>query len=165
MSITRVVDTDDSGSDTDGTVHNNAWLQSVYDSIENAFSWTSYTPTWTNGTLGDGTRSGKYLQVGKLVAFKVDLVWGSSTSSAGTWTFSLPVTSAAASGGAQIIAVGSSRDNSAGQYWMTRFHQSSTTTITPVTGDAGSAAGVSTTSPFTWAVNDELHLFGIYEAA
>jgi hypothetical protein len=51
--ITRVVDTDDSGSGTTGTIRDNAWLQSIYDSIEDTWTWT--TPTFAAGSYaGNG---------------------------------------------------------------------------------------------------------------
>src|ERR1044071_1955961 len=45
--------------------------------------WDSYTPTWTNSTtnptIGNGTLSGAYIQVGKFVVFRVSIGMGSTT--------------------------------------------------------------------------------------
>jgi hypothetical protein len=59
-------------------------------------AWTSYTPTWaaatTNPTLGNGTKSGAYIQAGKLVIFRIVIVGGSTTTwGSGVYTFSYPV--------------------------------------------------------------------------
>jgi len=43
--ITRTVDTDDSGTGTDGTIHNNAWLQAIYDALD--ARWSEFTTTST----------------------------------------------------------------------------------------------------------------------
>jgi hypothetical protein len=61
-------------------------------------SWVAYTPTLTNITLGNGTLTGRYKQIGKLVFFEVTLTFGSTTTLAtvANYTqsprFSLPVT-------------------------------------------------------------------------
>jgi len=43
--ITRTTDTDDSGTGTDGTIHNNAWLQAIYDALD--ARWSEFTTTST----------------------------------------------------------------------------------------------------------------------
>lgn len=124
--------------------------------------WPSYAPTWTNGTIGNGTLTGEYIQFGKLVVFKIGLVWGSTTSTSGVSSFSLPLTAATATG-SPIFAVGGLRDASAGHDWMLRAKYSTTTTIVPIYGDGAAASGVTATLPFTWATSDELHLLGAYK--
>lgn len=58
---------------------------------------TAYTPTWAasgSPAIGNGTLAGYYLQVGKMVDFKIGLVGGTTTTwgTAGNqWTFTLPV--------------------------------------------------------------------------
>lgn len=70
-------------------------LASLFEAEVSAMS--TYTPTWTAaGTpaIGNGSLAGYYLQVGKMVDFKIGLVIGTTTTSgtAGNqWTFSLPV--------------------------------------------------------------------------
>jgi hypothetical protein len=48
--ITRDVDTDDSGDGISGTIHDNSWLQSKYNSIENPFISRSTITTTGNQT-------------------------------------------------------------------------------------------------------------------
>lgn len=60
---------------------------------------TTYTPTWTSsGTavaLGNGTLTGHYLKIGKLVFYSISLVAGSTTTfGTGTYNFALPVAAA-----------------------------------------------------------------------
>lgn len=64
--------------------------------IAGAGDWTAYTPvltaSTTNPALGNGTVAGAYSQVGKTVAFSIDLRIGSTTTrGVGRWFLSLPV--------------------------------------------------------------------------
>jgi hypothetical protein len=58
--------------------------------------WGTYTPTWTAGagspSLGTGTLSGSYRLIGSTLDCSIQLVWGGTTSAAGTtgWFFTLP---------------------------------------------------------------------------
>src|SRR3990167_55478 len=59
--------------------------------------WTAYTPTWTSSgtapSLGNGTASGAYCQLGKLFLASFSVVAGSTTTfGSGTYFFALPVT-------------------------------------------------------------------------
>src|SRR5262245_32215669 len=52
----------------------------------------SYTPIWTgtttNPTLGNGTLTGSYIRVSKIVHYRIDLTVGSTTTPAtGIWVF------------------------------------------------------------------------------
>ena len=56
MAINRKVDTDDSGNNTSGTVHNNAWLQDLQDRIDALVGdWTNITFSAGNFTASTGT--------------------------------------------------------------------------------------------------------------
>lgn len=75
----------------------------------------NYTPTWssagTQPALGNGTLTGRYVQIGKLVVAELLLVAGSTTTfGTGIYTFSLPVTSLAgglmAQGGGRVYLSG-----------------------------------------------------------
>lgn len=59
-------------------------------------AWSSYTPTWTatssNPTIGNGTLTGAYLQLGSIVFFRIRVEIGSSTNlGSGLYSFALPV--------------------------------------------------------------------------
>lgn len=58
-------------------------------------AWTSYTPTWTgsssNPAIGNGTLTGRWLQIGKSGFFRVVMTAGTTTTvGSGTYTFALP---------------------------------------------------------------------------
>lgn len=58
--------------------------------IGSGTAWASWTPTWTNITVGNGTLVAKYGQFGKLVFFRLHLTFGSTTAVSGNSAFSPP---------------------------------------------------------------------------
>lgn len=56
MAITRTADTDDDGSGTTGTIHNNSWKTTLYDAMDSAYIQTKEV-TFTE-TTGAGTYTG-----------------------------------------------------------------------------------------------------------
>tara|TARA_R110000868_G_scaffold16913_6_gene74958 strand:- start:1140 stop:2033 length:894 start_codon:yes stop_codon:yes gene_type:complete len=128
----------------------------------------TWTPTLTNITIGNGTVTGSYIKIGKYVNYRVSFVWGSTTSSAGTFTFSLPFTSAAALGTTPIIGTGYLLDAGVASYPANVFHNSTTTgTIITLNASATYAtqAFVNGGVPWTWATSDAWTFHGFYEAA
>lgn len=139
-----------------------------------AFSgaWQSYTPTFANTTLGNGTVAGNYKQIGKSVFFRAFFFLG-TTSAVGTVpTVSLPVTSIATPSGITPIGIVHYYDNSSAATVEGNLRWSSTTTaglqVSAVTAAALSYVrndAVTATVPFTFAVNDAILITGSYEAA
>ncbi|MEV4474675.1 hypothetical protein [Nonomuraea sp. NPDC049504] len=74
------------------------WDIEVYDRAMNLEGpWTPYTPTWKAGavaaTIGNGTLTGKYKKVGRLIFWAFRFAWGSTTpvpTDAGIWFFGFP---------------------------------------------------------------------------
>lgn len=124
-----------------------------------ARAWQSYTPTWTNGTLGNGVLEGRFWQLGKDVQFRITLIWGSSTTASTNWTFTFPVT--AFSSRSFSVCFGEYVDVSASSSGPVRGRLTSGSTFAVLSG----ASQLGSTSPITWATGDELHLTGVYEAA
>lgn len=163
--ITRLVPTDDDGTGTTGTVFNAAYLAALYQSIEDAFTATSYTPTWTgsggNPAIGNGTLSGRYWRVNKIIFYDIYIVPGSTTTfGSGSYEFALPVTAADTNGqtGTAMLEDISARN------WqcMTRLSTTSKLQILP---DDASGAGMTPTAPFTLASGDKIRITGWYFAA
>ena len=132
----------------------------------------SWTPTWTNLTVGDGTVVAKYQKISKLVICRLSLVFGSSTSVTGTTvSFTLPVTRAAYGGSANITPLGNAHlfDTSGSAIFHGIVANLSTTAAViaawKVDGTYSQAAALSSTVPFTWAVGDEIGAQFSYEAA
>ena len=131
-----------------------------------ATAYTTWTPTLTNLTLGNGTMAGKYIQIGKFVHATLSLTWGSTTSSSGAWEFSSPVTMATPNntyiGTARIL------DNGVQNYPGMVLILTSTKLIAfaQYVGNTWSeASNIATTSPFTWTTGDNLSFSITFEAA
>lgn len=131
-------------------------------------TWTSYSPTWaSSGTapsLGNGTLTGAYQQLGKTVHFSIKLVAGNTTTF-GTGSYSLTLPVAPANKGRTAVTATLS-DISAGNVYVAALYFLSTTSGSLVTiGTSGLVAPVTNTAPFTWANTDEIVVSGTYEAA
>ncbi|MFJ8110420.1 hypothetical protein [Streptomyces sp. NPDC096132] len=132
-------------------------------------AWTSYTPTWTavttNPVLGNGSISGKYIKVGRLVIFKITLIPGSTTTfGSGAYTWSLPVAAA----GSSIDDLGTARLTGSSTYIGQCIVGTGGTTVTatfPTAANASIAANMSPTTPATFANTNVLRLAASYESA
>lgn len=138
------------------------WNSDVRD-FGNAFgAWTSYTPTLGVFTAGNGTATGAYMQVGKLVVFRAKFVLGSTSAAAsGAPTLTLPVTAT----GDIVTLEGQFYDSSGTAWYGAGTIFTSTAVALAVRGTNDVYANCSTTSPFTWATGDSLRVGGVYEAA
>ena len=130
-------------------------------------TFTSYTPTWTNLTVGNATQVFRFCQIGKLVFVSGLLIWGSTTSAnASSTTFSLPVTaqSAVFRGLGHAVFV----DSGTQTYWGA-VTMNSTTTATLnqyyVSTPWVVNSAVGGTVPFNWTTGDDMRIQFMYEAA
>jgi hypothetical protein len=129
-------------------------------------AWTTWTPSYTDMTVGNATVTARYSQIGKVVFFDFKIIWGSTTSiTGGNPTFTLPKASVSPvfffdgnildanvtnySGAGQVVG-GSSL------VYMKVYNVSATY---PIPGAIGS------TTPMTWVSTDEYQLHGSYEVA
>ena len=126
--------------------------------------WTAFTPTWTNLSVGNGSASAKYMQIGKIVFYKIFLLFGSTTSVSGLITASLPATSIAL--GNSVTTGGSylAYDSGSAAYYSGTARLATTTTLELI-NQAAPMTSTSSTVPFTWASADQLYITGSYEAA
>jgi hypothetical protein len=125
--------------------------------------WTAYTPTWTaattNPTLGNGTLEGHYVKAGRLVIYRIRLLFGSTTTvGSGAYNFTLPFSGT----GHDPAGQGMARDDSAVSHMPVFSRLSGSAVIDLFTG---AGAVVTAAAPFTWATNDRISVTGIYEAA
>ena len=125
----------------------------------------SFTPTWTNLTVGNGTNTASYVQVGKIVHIVGKIVFGSTTSITGHPGFTLPITAKNESGVPGTVEYADY--GVAG--WFGHMFMSGTTyanfwTVN-VAGTYPSWASVSSTVPFTFGSNDFFAYRLTYEAA
>lgn len=134
-----------------------------------SWAWQSWTPTWTNLTVGNGTNTSVYLQVGKTVFFRLSFVLGSTSSVGTNPVATIPITSKNYDL-LFIYAHGNYVDVSAGNDNFPAFATYGSTTemnlyAQGVSGSNVRLQGLTSTVPFTWATGDKIGLQGFYEAA
>lgn len=123
--------------------------------------WESYTPTWTNLTVGNATQTFKWRRVGDSMEISGHFLWGSTTSGSGTFEFSLPsgysVDNTKARSTYARFGTAWLQDSGAGVREVYRIVQNATNARFYASGqtNAGTSGDVNTTFPFTWATNDE----------
>lgn len=134
-------------------------------------AWSSYTPTLTGWTLGNGTLVGFYNNDGKTVNVAASVKWGSTTSASGNLYLSLPVAADLTLGGAFLFNIyqaggsGVATDNSADTYYAIASYVTGTTTMRIIATNGANNSGVAVSIPFTWATNDMMIIEITYKAA
>lgn len=126
-------------------------------------AWTTYAPTWTGVTVGNGTVDARYSQYGKTVHFFIQITWGSTTSFTGNQQVTAPVAARAGTTWAHrcdYVDTGSGRVIGHGE------HSGSNIILYVTSATAGAyERQISPTIPFTWANTDVLIVHGTYETA
>lgn len=113
---------------------------------------TSWTPSWTNLSLGNGSVTARYTMAGDRVHAEVGLVYGSTTAITGNVSLTLPVsmnTDVAAGGSGVLLDVSGNVRVPCSVYVNPGGGQSATPVI------PASPGLVTSTTPFTWATGDQ----------
>lgn len=141
---------------------------SAWQSVVDISAWTAYTPTitasTTNPTFTYTTQQGAYMQIGKTVHFRMNLVLNVVTSAGtGNYLFDLPVAGVA---GVVQSFYGRYYDTSTGlNYRIMGTNASSTNKISTAWYSDGAATFVSATTPVAPATGDIYSFAGTYEVA
>jgi hypothetical protein len=130
-------------------------------------TYTAYTPTYTNLTIGNGTNNFRYAQVGSLVHAYGQLTFGSTTSMGSQPKISLPVTAKLANDfyTNNISYIDASTTD---QFFGAGYVDTTTTVrfkLPQVTGVNIFHANVGASAPFTWTTSDVINFNFVYEAA
>jgi len=133
------------------------------------WDWSSFAPSWTNITAGNGTSTGYYIQHGKTVFGFVSLLFGSTTTVDGTGvSVTAPVTpDTNFQDQYNTLGGGSLLDNGTALFGAMAMIDSTTTEINIRATDessTGRLTELSSTSPFTWTTSDEIHFRFTYWA-
>lgn len=129
------------------------------------WAWQDWTPTYSNITIGTGTVTAKYIQIGKTVHARVTIV-GGTTSFSTSAAISFPVTPLAIYGTVQIpIGQVIAQDNNGATYFGPVASDGSGTTNFRLNFHADGQSGMSNAFPYTWASTDRLGITITYEAA
>lgn len=149
---------------------NNFFLQAnsaTSTGLDWAGSYTTFTPTYTSLTVGNGTNTGKYLQIGKLVHVTTQFIFGSTSSITGSPVrHNFPIT--AANSQNQIIGQAYILDAGTQDYPGFLIKAGTDNCLISVSNSAGTyanLASMSSTIPFTWTTNDQISLSYVYEVA
>jgi hypothetical protein len=134
-------------------------------------AWTSYTPTLTGMSIGNGTIAAYWTQIGKIVRVNLNIKLGTTSTVSSNIVLTLPVT-------ANAIHASTSRfpgpmvsfEDVSAFTWYAGLLQISSTTQATIVGlnTAGTYpinSTISSTVPFTWASTDNISIEFNYEAA
>lgn len=135
-----------------------------------AWAWTSYVPTFTNFTIGNGTVVASYTQIGKTVLARGFVTLGTTSAMAVQPIMSLPVASSTSVYVADRSPLGTSSLNDTGtaEYESTVKWKTSTTAALWALNAAGTYAtnaNINSTAPFTWTSSDTFSWSIFYETA
>jgi hypothetical protein len=124
---------------------------------------TSFTPTWSNLTVGNGTQSFKYVRINNLVFINGKFTLGSTSAITGNVSFTTPVTSTNQQGisyAGDVFIEDSGTGNLLGfvAYLSNTFYIQTYT----VNATYPTPIGFQATTPFTWAANDTFTVNIVY---
>ena len=127
-------------------------------------TWTNYTPSYTNFTVGNATVTAKYALYGKITFVYVKIVLGTTSSMGSYPQFGLPNTP---NGGGSIVV--NLVDAGSTVFLGTANVVSGQTSVGPQTINSASTtaqqAVLNATTPFTWGSTDYVEFFATYEVA
>jgi len=132
-------------------------------------TYTAYTPTFTNFTIGNGTINyARYTQIGKFVQAYGKVTLGSTSSMGTNPNMTLPVTANANTTGAWVL--GSLTIGDTGTATYEGYIKASSTTVAQmvvgnVSGTYTTNTAIQATIPMTWVSTDTFLWSFIYEAA
>ena len=135
-------------------------------------SWQTFTPTFESLTVGNGTLTARYIQIGKMVDWNLKLIFGSTTSITGAVQVTgLPIAPASVDASTTAIVQTLYSDASGNKFWGTSHAANNNTTriwLSPMTVSGSyirSDVDLSSTVPFTWTSTDILYVTATYEGA
>jgi hypothetical protein len=133
-----------------------------YKSAATLFAWTTWTPTVSNLSIGNGTAIYRYAQIGKTVFIDIAITLGSTSTVSGSPFVTLPVNAAYGT----FAAAANYEDNGV-QFWLGIGYVASTGVsfkATNTTGTYAFSAECSSTIPFTWGTSDKINCQFSYES-
>lgn len=129
--------------------------------------YRSFTPTFTNFTVGNGTADFEYATIGKMVHYLGTFTLGSTSSVTGQIFVSTPTTQDSSSAGV-IIQSATLTDTGLTDFAGGCYLQGGTTFLLGaiiVNATYSSWAGSSATIPFTWGTGDTFKFNIVYKTA
>lgn len=157
------------GDIADGSITTDKLAADAVTADKLTLPWQTWTPTWTNVDTTGATVAARYALLDKTVAFNVVLTLGIGSSVSGLIKLSLPVAAGSQTGvaDARVRAYAAMYDASGSAVFLGVGHLDGTD-LTIRALDVATYVRETATSgtvPFTWALTDQLHVSGVYEAA
>jgi hypothetical protein len=138
-----------------------------YKSATTLYPWTAFTPTPANLTVGNGTLTARYQQIGKTVIAEFYFALGSTSAVTGLPAFTLPVTAKVSN--FTPVGVAGFGDFGVGTFIAVPIIYSGSIVYIAMVGSSATYAredgNVNATTPFTWVTNDTIIARMTYEAA
>jgi hypothetical protein len=132
-----------------------------------SYTWTSYTPTWTGLTTGNGSLGfSEYLQIDKILFYRGEFTFGSTTSVTGSaFAPSLPV--AMSMGNSEIVGVAKYFDSGVGPFVgnISSYSNALESNINKVDATYQTMPQTSASIPMTWTTNDRFAWSITYKVA
>lgn len=133
-------------------------------------TWATWTPTYTNITVGNGTVVAKYTQIGKTVIGRWSLILGSTSSIGSNPNLTAPVSTNADYNSSTDFWVGGASilDSSGPAGWNGYVFMNNSNTLRLLSNNSQTDtrnASLTATKPFTWATGDIISITFTYEAA
>lgn len=114
---------------------------------------TSWTPSWTNLTIGSATVAATYSRVGRLITCQLLVQWAADTSISGDVSFTLPVDANVTTEGLYMGGCGLFDADDVDYHGAFISKDADEAYIRYSPGGDQSAA-LTSTNPFTWTTND-----------
>jgi len=132
--------------------------------------WSTWSPSYTNITIGNGSVTARKIQIGKIVFARFVLTFGTTTAFSGQPIVSLPVTASSTAAASTDQPIGDAQfyDDTGNRYQGRAFLNTTTTAVATVLSASATYAyttALSSTIPFTWTTNDKYSWAIRYEAA
>lgn len=118
-------------------------------------SWNTFTPSWTNLTVGNGTVSADYCYAPGGYRVRVTLVFGSTTSISGNVAFAIP-NSETSRAGARSLGQCQFVDSGTRTYDGSAVCNASSSSVLLNHDQSGNAGSVNATNPFTFTTGDSI---------
>ena len=133
-------------------------------------TWTSWTPTWNNLTVGNGTREGKYARIGNVVIFWARFTLGSTSSVSSEPWLTPPIQANQSFLQSIPVIIWAANDDGGSRFLGTADPAGIDVTVfraicQNASGTYATAQSYSSTIPFTWGTNDRIFVAGVYEVA
>jgi hypothetical protein len=141
-----------------------AWVE-----LASSPTWTAFTPTWTNLTVGNGTyTSSSYSLNGKIAHVAVTLVFGSTTSISGAVSFTVPAAitrkNALTNPNMSCILTDAGVNNFVGHIMSTSADATQFLVRASLAGGTYTNLDeISSTVPMTWTTSDRIDFSMSYE--